>query len=96
MLTILEGLKSLSGTDVIWGLTSHYHLGLHDVDDHRVVAPAGITAISSSEFHVEFLLPEADAPWPGAMIRCHAMCVGEALELIRIGIERSDGWERDR
>jgi hypothetical protein len=93
MVDILPDLHEMSRTRDVWGLTSHYHLWLLAADDYKSRWLVEIIGYSG-EYVIGFRLPEADEPWPNAVVRGTARTKTDALEMIETAMVRSGGWLR--
>jgi hypothetical protein len=91
MLRVLPGLEELCAHHRVWGLTSHAWLWLLAADDYTSPWLVRVIALGS-EYEVSFRMTEAERPWPEALVSGTARDVAAALAMIRIAMERSDGW----
>ena len=92
MLRLLPMLREACGNRAVWGLTSLTHLWLLAVDDWRSRWLVRITAFPGNGFRVSFRMPDADAPWPDAMVDGEARDERHACELTLIAMRESGGW----
>jgi hypothetical protein len=93
MLDLLAQLRSSPDERTAWGLTSHATLIL--LSTNLPLSPwyVKIFAPSYGGYHVEYLVPAAEAPWPNAYVRGEAETVHQAIEMIRTAMDRCGGWE---
>ena len=92
MLSLLARLRALQDERRVYGLTSHYHLGLHAEDSYKSPCFVVISALDSRNYFIEYLMPERIAPWPLAYIRGQAQSEDAAVRMILTAIEKSEGW----
>jgi len=75
------------------GLTSHFYLCLLAADDYHT--PWYVRLIGSfGEYTVDYLMPEAEAPWPYARVTGETRSQDRAVEMIETAMRLSPGWER--
>lgn len=91
MLDLFAALRSCSDPRHLWGLTSLAELVLLSSEASpwyvKVFAP------NYGGYRIEYLMPEAIAPWPQAWVRGEASSVDEAVSMLRVAMDRSGGWE---
>ncbi|RTQ47779.1 hypothetical protein EJV47_17820 [Hymenobacter gummosus] len=92
MLTLLELVHHAFPLTPIWGLTSLYQLHLLAHDDDCTPWYVAVAAAGRQEYWLEYLLPAAEAPWPGAFVRGRAHSLPQVLEYLRTAMRRSGGW----
>lgn len=92
MLSLLPVLSELCDSYEVWGLTSLCHLWLLAEDDWRSPWLVRISAFPGEEYRISYRMPEADAPWPGALVEGMASDRLTACQYILIGMKRSGGW----
>jgi hypothetical protein len=92
MLDLLSKLKALPDERRVYGLSSLYRLCLLAEDTWKSPWFVIISALDRSNYTVEYLMPEAVAPWPHAYIRGEARSEDDALKMILIAMENSKGW----
>jgi hypothetical protein len=92
MLSLLARLRAESDDRQVFGLTSHARLSLLAADDYRSEKYVVIAALGRLEFHVKYLMPAAAAPWPGAYVTGGTRSINEAIRMILIGMDNSQGW----
>ncbi len=68
MLSLLPRLEAALAGKTVWATTSHDRLCLSPREDAEPVWLVTVQAVSWGGFEVRYLLPEADAPWVGAMV----------------------------
>jgi len=93
MLGLLARLRALPGEKPVFGLTSHHRLLLLAEDSHQSPSFVIVSALCKHEYHIEALLPESTAPWPGAYVRGVARTEDEAVEMIETAMTLSEGWD---
>src|SRR5262245_21261336 len=94
MLSLLARLRALPNERRVWGLTSHYRLGLHASNSYET--PCFVTAfgLDARNYLIEYLMPERVAPWPHAYVTGQACSEDEAVQMILTGMEKSEGWSQ--
>lgn len=89
MLELLAQLRKISGPPV-WAVTSHADLNLVAGDDYRL--PSLVTVRCGGEwFHVEYLMPAAEAPWPGSRVVSQTDDLDLACEMVAFGLGKATG-----
>jgi hypothetical protein len=53
-----------------------------------------VFATNYGEIDVDYLMPEAEAPWPNARIKGVATSIEDALSLVQIAMDRCGGWSK--
>jgi hypothetical protein len=96
MLGLLERLRALPDDRRVWGLTSHYRLGLHACDSYETPCFVTVVALDARNYFIEYLMPERVAPWPHAYVTGQARSEDEAVQMILTGMEKSEGWSQRR
>ena len=94
MLSLLARLRALPDDRHVWGLTSHYRLGLLVADNYESPCFVTVVGLHERSYFVEYLMPERVAPWPRAYVRGEAGSEDEAVQMIQTGIEKSEGWSQ--
>jgi hypothetical protein len=92
-LRLLDHLQTLPEPELAWGLQSSYDLCLLAADDYRTPRYVRIRWGTES-YWVEYLMPEAEAPWPLATVCGEARSVNVAVEMIGTAMRLSGGWQR--
>jgi hypothetical protein len=92
MLSLLARLRALPKDRHVWGLTSHYRLGLLATDSAETPCFVMVSALDARNYFVEYLLPESVAPWAGAYVRGEARSEDDAVQMILTAMEKSEGW----
>src|SRR5262249_40253869 len=92
MLELLTKLKALPDDRRVYGLTSLYRLCLLAEDTWKSPWFVIISALDHRNYTVEYLMPETIAPWPRAYLRGEARSEDEALKMILIAMDNSNGW----
>ena len=92
MLEFLPLLEAALKDEEVWTLTSHERLCL--INEARYDAPwcVIVQAVPWGGFAVRYRLPDDQAPWPGAMVEGSAENVDRAVEMVQVGMTRSNGW----
>jgi hypothetical protein len=99
MLSLLARLRALPDDRQFWGLPSteaeyrsmdQFHL----LSENSSAAPRIVEIIGSdeSDYTIEYPVPGHLAPWPGAFIRGWALSEDEAVQMIQMALETSEGW----
>ncbi|MDX2111882.1 MAG: hypothetical protein SFY80_16760 [Verrucomicrobiota bacterium] len=96
MLSLLARLRALPDGRDVWGLTSHYRLCLLATDSSETPWFVTVVALNERNYFLEYLMPERLAPWPHAYVRGEALSEDDAVRMILIGMERSEGWSDKR
>jgi hypothetical protein len=93
MLALIDRLRR--GPDVrrAWGLTSHHQLVLLAADDYRTPWYVKLGAHGRDSYTIDYLLPVAVAPWPGAYVTGEAHSLQDASDMVTIAMDRSGGWD---
>src|SRR5580692_6595983 len=92
MLDLIARLSALPDGRQVWGLTSHYHLGFHSENDYRSPSFVSIIADDKRNYWIEYLMPKRIAPWPAAYVKGTAQSVDQAVEMVLIAMDKSEGW----
>lgn len=93
MLALLARLRALPDERCVYGLTSLYRLCFLAEDTWKSPWFVIVAALDKRNYHIEYLMPERDAPWPRAYIRGEARSEDEAVQMILTAMERSEGWK---
>lgn len=96
MLDLLARLRALPDERRVYGLTSLYRLCLLAQDTWKSPWFVIVSALDKQNYHIEYLMPERDAPWPHAYVRGEARSEDEAVRMILIAMEKSEGWKQDK
>ena len=84
--------KALPNTTV-WGLTSHYSLGLMSVPRYdKGESHVRIKSFSEGSFTIAYTPPAGTLPIAGSIVEFRTKGVDEAVEQIRIAMAHSRGW----
>lgn len=94
MLALIEQLRAHPDERHAWGLTSHATLCLLSADDAESPWYVTIFAPSYGGYRVEYLLPPSSAPWPRAYVHGEAKAVSDAVAMVLIAMDRSEGWAK--
>jgi len=93
MLDFIVRLRALPNDRQVYGLTSHYSLLLLAEDTYQSPWFVSIDALDLRNYYIEYLMPEAVWPWKQrTYVRGEAHSEDEAVEMIVIAMERSEGW----
>jgi hypothetical protein len=92
MLALIARLRALPDERCVWGLTSLQRLCLLAHDTYKSPWFVIVVAVSDRYF-IEYLMPAAVAPWPEARVQGEAGSEDEAIRMILIAMERSEGWQ---
>jgi len=92
MLDLFTALRTSSDARRAWGLTSHAELVLLSSDASSSPWYVKVFAHNYGGYRIEYLMPEAIAPWPGAWVRGEASTVDEAVSMLGVAMDRSGGW----
>lgn len=93
MLSLIARLRALPDEQQVFGLTSHLQLCLLAEDTWKSPWYVIVSALDSRNYTVEYLMPEALAPWPRAYVRGEASSEDDAVRMIATAMERSEGWK---
>ena len=101
MLDFLPSLRRALGERVAWGLTSHFSLWLLNSDDHCSEWLIQIETNGHGQWWIRYKATPGHDQDPGLMveeatnqkmIERTTNQMSEALDLVRVAIERSGGW----
>ncbi|WP_415327112.1 hypothetical protein [Chryseobacterium sp. MMS23-Vi53] len=98
MLEVLSLLNEIFPQTKIYGLTSHAHLLLFNDDKENSDYFIVISAYKSkyyNEFRIEYIIPENERPWEGAIIQGKSRTLNEFKNMIIISIYKSGGWKNN-
>jgi hypothetical protein len=92
MLRLIDRLEVLPDERRVYGMTSHFSLCL--LAEHDYLSPTFVVITPSvlQRYDIEYLMPERLAPWPHAYVKGVASSVDEAVEMVLIAMEKSEGW----
>jgi hypothetical protein len=93
MIELLRLLPDIDGPPV-WAVTSHADLHLVAGDDYRLPALVSVRGGGSGgafSFGIEYPVPAADAPWPGARMLLGTHNTRQACEMVAYGLGRATG-----
>jgi hypothetical protein len=93
MLSLLARLRALPDDRRVYGLTSHYHLQLlaKDASDSNWF----VSVVGNGRYYIiEYVIPERHAPFPRAHMCGEARSEDQAVEMILIAMEKSEGWKQ--
>lgn len=89
---LLTKMEAVAAEVAVWGLTSHGKLVLLAADDYRTPWFVTTIAVPWGGFSIHYLMPDSEAPWPGAQVEGEARDLDSAYSMIRIAMRRSGGW----
>ena len=92
-LALIEALKEMPDDRVVYGLTCVDQLCLLSQDDHTTPWWVVVTSHGSQDFRIECLMPEDQAPWPGAHILGKTERLQRAVDMVKKGLEISGAWD---
>jgi len=92
MLDLIVRLRALPEPWRAYGLTSHASLCLMKEDSWQSEKMLKISVLDDCNIDVEYRMPDHLAPWPHAYVKGWARSIGEAIEMVRIGMARCEGW----
>ena len=93
---MLELLRLLAGIEgpAMWAVTSHANLHLVASDDYQLPSVVEIRGGGFGEafsFGIEYLMPDSEAPWPGARVLLGSNEVLLACEMVAYGLSKATG-----
>lgn len=92
MLDLIARLRALPEPWRAYGLTSHAVLCLMAEDSWQSDKLLKISVLDDCNIDVEYRMPDHLAPWPHAYVKGWARSIDEAIEMVRIGMARCEGW----
>ena len=92
MLALIARLRALPDERCVWGLTSLHRLCLLAHDTYKSPWFVIVVASDPSLYYIEYLMPAAVAPWLHAYVQGEARSEDDAIRMILIAMERSEGW----
>jgi hypothetical protein len=96
MIDLIARLRALPIPKQAWGLTSHGMLCLLAKDTFQSPWFVIVAALDKRNYTIEYLMPASVAPWPSpAYVRGDAHSEDEAVRMIQIAIDRSEGWKAE-
>jgi hypothetical protein len=93
MLALISRLRALPDERCVWGLTSLHRLCLLAHDTYKSPWFVIVFAADPGSYSIEYLMPAAVAPWPDARVQGEARSEDEAIRMILVAMERSEGWQ---
>ena len=94
MIRLIEQLEVTFRDRDVWGLTSLYTLKLLATDDWRTPWYVSVRPPMGGRFTIDYLLPQAEAPWPDARVVGESESIEAAVKMILLAMERSGGWNK--
>jgi hypothetical protein len=94
MLALIDRLRALPNDRRVFGLTSHLRLCLLAEDTYRSPWFVIISALDSRNYFVEYLMPAHVAPWPHAYVKGEPRSEDDAVRMIEIAMDKSEGWNQ--
>jgi hypothetical protein len=94
MISLIARLRALPDQRHVYGLTSLSRLVLLAEDVWTSPWFVIISALDERNYFIEYLMPKTIAPWLEATVRGTATSEDEALRLINIAMEKSEGWRQ--
>jgi len=94
MLSLIARLRALPDERRAFGLTSHLRLCLLAEDSWKSPGYVIVSALDSRNYTIEYLMPQATAPWSQAYVRGEARSEDEAVKMIVTAMEKSEGWNQ--
>jgi hypothetical protein len=92
MLALIARLRALPLDRRVFGLTSHLRLCLLAEDTYESPWFVIVSALDNRNYYVEYLMPERSAPWPHAYVKGEARSEDDAVRMIEIAMDQSEGW----
>lgn len=98
MLPFIAAVNTLFQETTLYGLTSHDRLAIQNAKAGAADSPTStwliIVSGSSSPgcYEIQYLIPEAQSPWPAARVHGGAANLGEALQYLLIAMRECGGW----
>lgn len=98
MIDVIHLINRLFKDTVIYGLTSHATLLLHNQDEvlgSWLVSLVGYVSRLEKkvmEYYIEYVMPPDIAPWPGALVRGRVTTLEELEKYLIIAMKASGGW----
>lgn len=96
MCSLISRLRASPDARQVYGLTSHHRLCLLASDTYQARQFVILSALDRSNYWIEYLMPEAVAPWPEAYIRGEAHSEDEAVRMVLTAMINSQGWDTPR
>ena len=90
MLDLLARLRELADERRVYGLTSHYRLCLLAADQSPWFVI--VSALDKRNYFIEYRMAESAAPWRHAYVKGEAHSESEAVGMILMAMEKSEGW----
>jgi hypothetical protein len=94
MIELIAALRSNPDPRQAWGLTSHYSLSLRSKDTYTSPSFVIVSVLNQKNYFIEYRIPDSGAPWPGAYMKGEAHSLEDAIRMILIAMNNSEGWSR--
>jgi len=92
MLLLIERINELFKDTELWGETSHSTLIVQQKNCPPGVWSVYVAADGFGNYSIEYLLPTAAQPWPGAFVRGGAETLKKAEHYLLIAMHESGCW----
>lgn len=92
MLDLLAALRAHPDPRRVWGLTSLARLCFLAQDTWKSPWYVIVGALDQRNYYIEYRMPPDIAPWPEAYVRGEAQSQEEAVKMILIAMDASQGW----
>lgn len=92
-LSLISGLEAVSDRRHIYCLTSVDRLCFLSEDNYETNWWVIAEVLQSGHFSIEYLMPENTSPWKNAYVRGEARNLEEAISMIMVAINNSEGWQ---
>jgi hypothetical protein len=92
MLELIRLLRAEPFESRVFGLTTHDRLALLAADAFGSSWYVLLGALDEHHYSVEYLMPQATAPWPRAYVRGEARSAADAVRMTLTAMEKSEGW----
>ena len=95
MLNLMTRLRALPDHRSVYGLTSHQRLCLLATNSYLSPWFVIVSSLDKNNYYIEYLMPEHVSPWPHAYVRGEARSEEDAVKLILIAMDKSEGWSNN-
>ncbi|MES2692920.1 MAG: hypothetical protein V4773_05560 [Verrucomicrobiota bacterium] len=93
MLDLLAALRASADERRVWGLTSMLRLCLLSENTYKSPWHVIVAALDHRNYFIEYRMPPRLAPWPEAHVRGEARSLDDALKMVLIAMDNSEGWQ---